>query len=972
MRGTTGEQELIKPLATLWKRAEEALAKQTRGTMSSSSRSSSSEVQELLYELQAYQRHLEQQEEELRQAREALEHSQAEQATRAREQEKEYAQGSQTFFSNESRLRTIIEKNADGIVLVDEQGIVQFVNPAAVLMFDRSTEELLGESFGFPVVAGETTEINIVRRDGKNLVAEMRVVETEWGGSQVSLATFRDITERKQAEATQMMRFAVTSILSQTETIHEAIPLLLEAVCEYMHWEIGEMWLVNTETHQLRWHSHWQDRTIPPDDFARASQGLGLNHTGGLYGHVWAHGQPAWIDNIANDPSLPRASLLQAQNIQTALVFPILNRRDVMGLIAFFSRIIYQPDDGILRLMTDLGCQIGQFIVRKRAEEELRNAHRALKTLNEVNQALIHATDETLFLQEICRIIVSVGGYHMAWAGLIQPSPNLPQRIHIVAGAGNETTPIETPAIAWTQRGNHGPTLTALRTGQPCIARNIMNDTAHTPLREQATACGYASSVTLPLMREDTPLGVLSIYAREPEAFGKEEINLLKEMTSDLTYGIATLRTRAERDRAEHNLRLHAERLKHMREIDQAILTAQTPHAIAKAVLRHLRRLVPYQWASIVGYELEAEHPVTQVVDTSDNNNLLFAPSGLYLPMIISGSLSERSDNGSAPYTYVKDISKQSKRSTAVEQLLAARIRSYISIPFIADGQVIGGISLGSVTPHAFDEQHVLIVREVADQLAVAINQARLFEQVRAGRERLQILYRRLMEGQETERHHIARELHDEIGQSLTAVKMSLQAIQHLPGAQEVTTYLKESITIVDQALQRVRNLSLDLRPSLLDDLGLVAALRWYVDRQAQWAGIAAEFIAEPEGLRLPTDLETVCFRVTQEALTNVVRHAHAHKMRVELHRRDTEVSLLISDDGTGFDVHAAQKRASRGSSLGLIGMQERVFLAGGEIDIVSSATRGTDVRVRFSLLGERAGERPPPPAIRMDRTNLQ
>jgi signal transduction histidine kinase len=472
-------------------------------------------------------------------------------------------------------------------------------------------------------------------------------------------------------------------------------------------------------------------------------------------------------------------------------------------------------------------------------------------------------------------------------------------------------------------------------------------------------------------MREDTPLGVLSIYAREPEAFGKEEINLLKEMTSDLTYGIVTLRTRAERDRAEHNLRLHAERLKHMREIDQAILTAQTPHAIAKAVLRHLRRLVPYQWASIVGYELEAEHPVTQVVDTSDNNNLLFAPSGLYLPMIISGSLSERSDNGAAPYTYVKDILKQSKRSTAVEQLLAARIRSYISIPFIADGQVIGGISLGSVTSHAFDEQHVLIVREVADQLAVAINQARLFEQVRAGRERLQILYRRLMEGQETERHHIARELHDEIGQSLTAVKMSLQAIQHLPGAQEVTIYLKESITIVDQALQRVRNLSLDLRPSLLDDLGLVAALRWYVDRQAQWAGIAAEFVAEPEGLRLPTDLETVCFRVTQEALTNVVRHAHAQKMRVELHKRDTEVSLLISDDGTGFDVHAAQKRASRGSSLGLIGMQERVYLAGGEIDIDSAATRGTDVRVRFSLMGERPGERPPPPTIRMDRTDL-
>lgn len=854
----------------------------------------------------------------------------------------------------ETRFRTIIEKNADGMILIDKQGIVRFVNPAALQMFDRREEEFQGEAFGFPVVAGETTEINIIRRDGKNLVAEMRVVETEWDGIPVSLATFRDITERKQAEALQLMRFQVTTILSQSQTIHEAFPPLLQTIGEHMQWEAGEVWLVDQETQLLRWHSCWQSPILPLDDLARTSKGMTLNaDTHGIYGEVWNHGQPVWVTNIADHPAFPNASLLIASGMTTAMVFPIPNDCEVIGIVVFFSRAAHHPETRIIRLMTDLCSQIGQFLVRKRAEEDLRHAHRALKTLNEVNQALIHATDEAMFLRDICRTIVGTGGYHMAWAGLLEPNDPGEGRIRVIAGAGCHADHIELLTKHPTGREADDPVHTVVTDHQPSIARNIFDDPAHGALREHAMRWGYAAFVTLPLMLGETILGVLSIYAKEADAFGSEEIHLLMEMANDLSYGISTLRTRAERDRAEYRLRLYAERLKHMREIDQAILTAQNPDAIARAVLRHLRRLVPYQWASIIGYELEAEQPITEVVDITSEEGSFAPPNSHALSLLLSEVINEQPAHQAAVCTYIEDLEQQPRCTGAREQLLAAGIRSCLGVPFVADGQVIGGMSLASTRPKAFDEQHVLIVREVADQLAVAMHQARLFEQVRGSRERLQILYRRLMEGQETERHHIARELHDEIGQSLTAVKMSLQAIQHLSearGATEISAHLQESIAIVDHSLQRVRNLSLDLRPSLLDDLGLVAALRWYVDRQAQWAGITAEFIAEPEGLRLPNDLETVCFRVTQEALTNVVRHARAHHVHIALRKQDNEVSLTISDDGIGFDVHAAQKRAIRGSSLGLIGMQERVFLAGGEIEIVSKIAGGTSVRVRFPL----------------------
>jgi signal transduction histidine kinase len=223
-------------------------------------------------------------------------------------------------------------------------------------------------------------------------------------------------------------------------------------------------------------------------------------------------------------------------------------------------------------------------------------------------------------------------------------------------------------------------------------------------------------------------------------------------------------------------------------------------------------------------------------------------------------------------------------------------------------------------------------------------------EEVRAGRERLKALSRQLLEAQEAERRHIARELHDEVGQALTILKMNLQALQRSPGTPASAQLQEESIGLVERALQQVRTLSLDLRPSMLDDLGLVAALRWYTDRQAQRGGLAVEFDADPLDSRLPAQLETACFRVAQEALVNVLRHAQAGRVKVELRLRDSELHLLVGDDGVGFDVRAAQERAARGASLGLLGMQERAQLAGGRIDIASAPAAGTHIRAVFPL----------------------
>jgi len=213
---------------------------------------------------------------------------------------------------------------------------------------------------------------------------------------------------------------------------------------------------------------------------------------------------------------------------------------------------------------------------------------------------------------------------------------------------------------------------------------------------------------------------------------------------------------------------------------------------------------------------------------------------------------------------------------------------------------------------------------------------------------RLRMLSGQTLAVQENERRHIARELHDEIGQVLTAVTINLHAVRASAGSSAWPT-IDESLDVVNQAIEQVRNMSLDLRPSILDDLGLEAALRWQLDRQAQRGGFGVQFVSELAGRRPSPEIETVCFRVAQEALTNISRHAHATHVVVELRRRADEMQLIIQDNGAGFDVKSIRRRADRGHSFGLSGMHERVELAGGKIAVNSEPGLGTRICASFA-----------------------
>lgn len=187
---------------------------------------------------------------------------------------------------------------------------------------------------------------------------------------------------------------------------------------------------------------------------------------------------------------------------------------------------------------------------RKRAEAELLQKDRALRVLSEVNQALVHISDETSLLRRVCEIVVETGGYRLAWVGFAEHDDA--KSIRPVAHVGFESGYLESLKLVWadTERGR-GPSGTAIRTGKPSVARDIATDPAMAPWKEDALKRGYRSSIALPLMTDGTAIGMMGIYSSEPSAFSDEEINVLKELADDLAFGISTLRTRVDQRKVE-------------------------------------------------------------------------------------------------------------------------------------------------------------------------------------------------------------------------------------------------------------------------------------------------------------------------------------------------------------------------------------------------------------------------------------
>jgi signal transduction histidine kinase len=265
-------------------------------------------------------------------------------------------------------------------------------------------------------------------------------------------------------------------------------------------------------------------------------------------------------------------------------------------------------------------------------------------------------------------------------------------------------------------------------------------------------------------------------------------------------------------------------------------------------------------------------------------------------------------------------------------------VHSALFVPLIARGRAIGLMiahDRSGVSP-SFTDDDLRLAETFADRAAIAVDLSE-----RVGRDAL----RRVVEAQELERQRLARELHDETGQALTSILLGLKPLERSASSDEDRAAVASLRELVVSTLQDVRRLAVELRPSALDDFGLGTAVERLAETFRAQTGMRVDLETQLGDGRLPSEVETALYRIVQEALANVVKHAGAARVSILLTRRDTSVAAVIEDDGAGFDPATVGKDV-----LGLVGMRERVGLVGGDLRIESSEGAGTTIVAEVPL----------------------
>jgi signal transduction histidine kinase len=274
-----------------------------------------------------------------------------------------------------------------------------------------------------------------------------------------------------------------------------------------------------------------------------------------------------------------------------------------------------------------------------------------------------------------------------------------------------------------------------------------------------------------------------------------------------------------------------------------------------------------------------------------------------------------------------------------------------VTVPIVSHERVLGVLGVASEDADTFSTDEVKLLEAVGQELGIAVENARLWDDLREKERVRGQLLEKVIGAQEEERKRIARELHDDTGQAITSLMVGLRAAGD---ASERTTRsrLDSLRDIAAQTLESVKRLARELRPAALDDLGLAAELERYVSSYRTNYGLNSDLQMtgfQNDG-RLPSEIELALYRIIQEALTNIAKHAHAKNVSIVVERKPSAVVAIVEDDGQGFDTRAVLESPLEESKLGLHGMRERAELVGGRLKIESTLGEGSSVFIEIPI----------------------
>jgi len=536
-----------------------------------------------------------------------------------------------------------------------------------------------------------------------------------------------------------------------------------------------------------------------------------------------------------------------------------------------------------------------------------------LRTLLETGLAISSELSLDAVLQRIVEAAVALTGARYAALGVIDRSGTALERFI--------TTGLDEATRAQIGDPPHGRGILGvlIRDAQPLRLRDLQEDPrsvgfppGHPPMR---------SFLGVPILLRGVAYGNLYLTEKEEaEDFAEDDEELVTLLAAQAAVAI-------ENARLYESATAWSRQLESLNEIGNALVGELDLTRLLDLVANRLRELIGARVVAIarpVGDELRVEAAAGE--GFAEMLGLMLPRDGSKAGRVLDRRRSERIDSV---------LEDPEMHQEATRQIGA---RSGLFVPLLARDEGIGVIiAHDKLGPDArFDDADLRIAEQFGARAAIAVDLSK-----RVARDSL----RRVVSGQEIERQRLARELHDETGQALTSILLGLKSVEEASGPEEMGAAAGELRELVVATLQDVRRLAVELRPRVLDDFGLVAALERLVETFSESTGIDVQFEARLGDERLSEELETTLYRILQEALTNVVKHAHARKVSILLVRRGGKVTAVIEDDGEGFDPGQSGEQG-----LGLLGMRERIDLLEGRINVESSPGSGTTLAVEVPL----------------------
>jgi PAS domain S-box-containing protein len=429
----------------------------------------------------------------------------------------------------------------------------------------------------------------------------------------------------------------------------------------------------------------------------------------------------------------------------------------------------------------------------------------------------------------------------------------------------------------------------------------------------------------IPLQAKEALIGTITIFRdQNDQPYMEDDFQFVQNLADQAALAI-------------QNARLFESELKARRtaEILQKASLALTQtldlSRVMELFLDYANQLAPYEWASMFLIEDET-HLLLRARRGSGALEI-----GTILPIDPESMPVIHNLMANKKSILISDSELDPRTLDSIQNCKLAR--SWLGIPLIVEGKSIGVCIFENTNANAFSNQNIQLLEALIGQVTLVIQNAWFFEQMRFGRERLQSLSRRLVEVQESERRYVARELHDEASQALTSLIVGLRLIEReAQGLDSVLAGTAELKLVAEGVIGNLHRLAMDLRPASLDVLGLVAALRQYVEIISDRHNLVLQFEVIKFEDRLPLDIETAIYRIVQEALSNVILHAQATRADVLLEKRNEQIIVIVEDNGIGFDPLATAKSGR----LGLVGMRERADMLGGKLMVESQPGIGT------------------------------